>query len=502
MLLLGVSVAAIKAFSMLRESANASRDLRSSKLKELQDKIAGKHTLSTSGSAAKGGCTDPAFDCGTVKSTASTQWRESDARASGYRVCHSVDQPGLWECPAGHTKTAKAPFCKQALRRALRLQPAARRCSVVWGKAEPPIHTFLNGCFDDSKLAEGTSCNLTCLSCWKGAGAQPSCKGGKFEPGSFSCNFQKEECAKPSPTRGHRVCHDSSFKGKIPRVAFCMSGHARTMFLPKNYNSIRQNLLDAFGADTKVFGYLKWDDSSMIKVDPMDAGQQRKKPASVQVTRENLEPALKEMLFTNLTFANDPYPPKLNTKLNFYENGRYVNGRYQAPRATPWGQYAARSVAQLLSLRGCYSMVEQFERDTETRFDMVVRLRPDDFWMSAIPPYCAFDDLSKSSYMPMAGATTDVFFMLNREVANPVFALADTYYKRTGAVFTKIHGNIEAWIALIIETESNRTGYKVYEHFPFARALHRYNRSGMSNYFCKASPIETHICERMLYEDT
>ena len=33
--------------------------------------------------------------------------------------------------------------------------------------------------------------------------------------------------------------------------------------------------------------------------------------------------------------------------------------------------------------------------------------------------------------MPMAGATTDVFFMLNREVANPVFALADTYYKRT-----------------------------------------------------------------------
>ena len=37
--------------------------------------------------------------------------------------------------------------------------------------------------------------------------------------------------------------------------------------------------------DTKVFGYLKWDDSSMIKVDPMDAGQQKKKPTSVPVTR-------------------------------------------------------------------------------------------------------------------------------------------------------------------------------------------------------------------------
>ena len=42
------------------------------------------------------------------------------------------------------------------------------------------------------------------------------------------------------------------------------------------------------------------------------------------------------------------------------------------------------------ALRKCYGMVEEFERRTQTKFDMVVRLRPDDFWMKGIPPYCMF----------------------------------------------------------------------------------------------------------------
>ena len=44
--------------------------------------------------------------------------------------------------------------------------------------------------------------------------------------------------------------------------------------------------------------------------------------------REMLEPALKSLMFTNLTFGTDPYPPKLNNELKFYENGKYVDGKY------------------------------------------------------------------------------------------------------------------------------------------------------------------------------
>ena len=62
---------------------------------------------------------------------------------------------------------------------------------------------------------------------------------------------------KPTPTRGHSTCRSPSFTGKLPRVAFCMGGHARALYKPKNYLSMKYNLLDAFGADTKLFGYLK-----------------------------------------------------------------------------------------------------------------------------------------------------------------------------------------------------------------------------------------------------
>ena len=83
----------------------------------------------------------------------------------------------------------------------------------------------------------------------------------------------------------------------IPRVAFCMTGfvqacshaclrglvlqrlgatvpdmrivcrHVRSLHQSKNYHSLKYNMLDAFGADSKVFGYLKFDEFKSNKHD-------------------------------------------------------------------------------------------------------------------------------------------------------------------------------------------------------------------------------------------
>ena len=51
----------------------------------------------------------------------------------------------------------------------------------------------------------------------------------------------------------------------------------------------------------------------------------------------------------------------------------------------------------LITHMACACRIEDFEKATDTTFDMVVRLRPDDFWLSGVRPYCGFDNLRSTT---------------------------------------------------------------------------------------------------------
>ena len=260
-------------------------------------------------------------------------------------------------------------------------------------------------------------------------------------------------------------------------------------FLPPD----RYNLIDAFGADSRVFGYLKLGNTEGAKPN---------------VTREMLEPALKELQFANVTYANDQWPPVINKFAHM-----------NAPK-DDWGsckdpmncKYTKRNVAQLISMRKCYAMIESYELATGTKFDLIARLRADDFWLYGIRPYCGFDNLTKSSLF--THGFVDTFFLLQRQFAHEVFTLSDTYYSTRGNVFTGTMGGVEGWIHhLALTSKSN--AHVVNMSYPFPRALYRFNKAAVdshqrptnAHHFC----AETHIleplvdkqrCEKVMYNNT
>ena len=314
---------------------------------------------------------------------------------------------------------------------------------------------------------------------------------------------------------------------KIPRVAYCMSGHVRGLFLEKNYHSLKYNLIEAFGADTKIFGYLKLDDSATEAVDlkhNKKEGADSTKPKSVAVTRAMAEPALAALGFTNLTFGNDVYPPPLNPEVRFVPN----------PAGNPWGKYTPRLVAQLVSMRKCYAMIEDFERATDTVFDMVIRLRPDDFWVSGIRPYCGFSKLRTTTWFPRGAGPDarnfiDTFFIMPRRVAHVVFRLSEWYYSAKGDrrdINIYPLGGVEGWIedtAVKVSAQTSctngysiirpvwlrgtacvatpGTNYTIHMNTSFPRSLHRMQKTGKASVFCALSSMPTLACMNVLYED-
>ena len=430
-----------------------------------------------------------AMDCSNINGSARAELFLPQV-STNYQVCRSVEHPGRWACPRGYKRQRSPPFCIVSTQNAAASRPG---CKVT--EMSAPSTIFLNGCFNGSTLRHGESCNLTCLPCWRRSGVQPSCINGVFYSGSLACNFDAQTCAIPTPGRGHAVCHRKSIPVRLPRVAYCMAGHARTLYIPKNYHSLKYNVLDAFGADTKLFGYLKMDDSVMDKVDPLRTEQDRKlKPKSLHVTRRMLEPALQHLGFTNLTFANDQYPPPLN-KMCVWKPSREKGGS--------WGQYTARSVAQMISLGKCFNMIEHYENSTGKTFDLVVRLRPDDFWIRPILPYCAFENLNTTSRFTAYGDWNDMFMMFPRSIASFVFKLNEEYYACRGrTIQTGKRGYLEGWIEHTVRTRSAQLGMKMELGCSFPRALHRFNGTGSADKFCHFSPIEDDSCLRVLYEET
>ena len=65
------------------------------------------------------------------------------------------------------------------------------------------------------------------------------------------------------------------------------------MYLEKNYHSLKYNLIDAFGADSKIFGYLKLDDSQTENTDHKADGPDATKPKAVLVRAPSLGSVLR-----------------------------------------------------------------------------------------------------------------------------------------------------------------------------------------------------------------
>ena len=177
------------------------------------------------------------FDCSTMQEEHGPYFED---RTAHYAVCRSKTHPHVWTCPRSHTKSPTSPFCAARPSGRRRTSTIAAGCTI--SGLHLPATALSNGCVNGSPLAEGTRCYVTCQPCWKPTGRQPVCKQRVFDPGALNCEFMPEVCAKPAPSRGHHVCRSDGagkLKSEVPRIAYCIAGHARSLYLSKNYLSLK-----------------------------------------------------------------------------------------------------------------------------------------------------------------------------------------------------------------------------------------------------------------------
>ena len=168
------------------------------------------------------------------------------------------------------------------------------------------------------------------------------------------------------------TCNGTSTK--IPRVAHCIAGNARTLYDSRAFNTIQDHFINAFGGRYNTFMYLKLEDDKLLD-------QNRFTP---KVDRERIQHAIDVLKPTSLVIGNNK--PKSDI----------VNTGCKLPGFNP--SVLPRLLAQLDTLRECFRLVEAYESEHAITFDWVTRLRPDTAIVFPVKPHCFFDEAF--TYLP------------------------------------------------------------------------------------------------------
>jgi len=78
-------------------------------------------------------------------------------------------------------------------------------------------------------------------------------------------------------------------------------------------------------------------------------------------------------------------------------------------------------VKQLKQWSRCMTMIEAHEQRTNTLFDAVVKIRPDDLWYGAMPPYCTLNLKTNAYISRQQKRWSDQWFALPRNLAEVFF---------------------------------------------------------------------------------
>ena len=201
----------------------------------------------------------------------------------------------------------------------------------------------------------------------------------------------------------------------LPQYAACVAGNARTFTDPRNYESLKHNLLDALGANTTVFLYLKLKDDlkpkEFVGYTPSHAGTDNH---TVHSRLRDAIHALKQSYKVVVKLEHATVPVRLNGACNWM-------------RGNPT---ALANVGQLQTNEMCYSMITEYEEKHQVAFTHVLKTRPDLAWPTAAHPWCMLVQEAAYASSPMPA---DWFLLVPRAVATSMLKLHSRYQACGGA---------------------------------------------------------------------
>ena len=173
-----------------------------------------------------------------------------------------------------------------------------------------------------------------------------------------------------------------------PRLALCLTGHARTLPSPLSYRTLAGNLIAAFGAATTIFAHIKLGDAQSGVHWPLPKGSSNSKKPEVHTTAADV--------WSTLSWLG--VRPKHARLVKASAAASYpscnVTYRFSPQFASLRFETYATIMGQLENRKACYDLIVQAEEAEGGRFDHVFITRPDLIWPVATAPHCQWN-LSK-----------------------------------------------------------------------------------------------------------
>ena len=223
----------------------------------------------------------------------------------------------------------------------------------------------------------------------------------------------------PRTSRGAYCKKTKSGTGK--RIAHCIAGSARTLWHHKAHGTIQSNFIEGLGGDYNTFMYIKLDDSRAA-AQSLTHHKNGVHPLNAQLGI--LRTAFKVLAPTTLVVAPNTPPEAFLPR----QSGCRLGGFTEANQVN--------LVGQIDTLRDCFRLVEEYERDKSMRFDWVTRIRPDTSIVRPVPAWCSFE--TQFSYLPR-DLYIDHVGVFSRVQSEGLFLAADQFYGCRG-------GQINDWV--------------------------------------------------------
>lgn len=156
---------------------------------------------------------------------------------------------------------------------------------------------------------------------------------------------------------------------KKPNVAICISGLYRTFPLKLVYTCFKENLIDSFGGNIKLFGFLKYNDAR---------GDTREGKNGIHENYD-LTNAIKYCNFDVLKIedSNNLSIPKNSNYLKWPENKNIHENR----------EHYIAIFSQLYNRHTSYNQILEYEEKNNIKFDYVIFTRPDIGFILPIKPF-------------------------------------------------------------------------------------------------------------------
>jgi len=205
-----------------------------------------------------------------------------------------------------------------------------------------------------------------------------------------------------------------------PDIAVCVGGTARTLVNELVHQSLRDNVLNAFGAPTTLFAYLRAKDHrSGSRHSDADANALPRILTRLGAKTEHVNVLIgKQELSPPACPSYDAFP---------------ATGEQRA--------YLGSLLAQLDARRGCHNLIAAEERARGRNYSWVLFTRPDMLWYRPVPPWCTIRVAAAAGVIRQ-----DWAFLVSRELADAAMSQLHDDYHGCRAPFG-LEDGIEGWVA-------------------------------------------------------